>query len=98
MQAEVRELEHAQREKQSQLAFFQEERTRLEQDIDVPLRLKQGQVEVQPQGIVDSCLDHAVLVAQQLVQVSPPALPSINETVVMAIMLLYYAIVLINSI
>lgn len=70
MQAELRELERAQSEKQSQLALFQEERTRLEQDIDVPLRLKQGQVEVEPQGIVDSALDHAVLAARQLVQVS----------------------------
>lgn len=43
---------------------------RTEVDIDVPLRLKQGQVEVEPQGIVDGSLEHAVLVATQLVQVS----------------------------
>ena len=64
------ELEGVQSSKQSQLALFQEEKKRLEEDVDVPLRLKQGQVEVEPQGIVDSNLDHAVLVAQQLVQVS----------------------------
>ena len=70
MQADVLELEGLQNSKQSQLALFQEEKARLEEDVDVPLRLKQGQVEVQPQGLVDSSLDHAVLLSQQLVQVS----------------------------
>ena len=78
MQAEMLELEGLQNSKQSQLALFQEEMAKLEEDVDVPLRLKQGQVEVQPQGLVDSSLDHAVLLSQQLVQVgllhspSPP--------------------------
>ena len=76
MQADMLELEALQSSKQSQLVLFQEEKARLEEDEDVPLRLKQGQVEVQPQGLVDSSLDHAVLVSQQLVQVgflwSPP--------------------------
>lgn len=78
MQADMLQLEGLQSRKQSQLALFQEEKARLEEDVDVPLRLKQGQVEVQPQGLVDSSLDHAVLVSQQLVQVSflwSPPLP-----------------------
>lgn len=83
IQAEVRELERAHSEKQSQLALFQEERTRLEQDIDEPVRLKQGQVEVEPQGIVDSRLDHAVLAARHLVQVSP-LLTHFNPSVIIS--------------
>ena len=62
-------MEAAQSSKQAQLALFQEEQKRIEEDICVPLRLKQGQVEIQPQGIVDSSMENAVLVALQLVQV-----------------------------
>lgn len=62
-------MEAAQSSKQAQLALFQEEQKRIEEDICVPLRLKQGQVEIQPQGIVDSSMEDAVLVALQLVQV-----------------------------
>ena len=62
-------MEAAQSSKQAQLALFQEEQKRVEEDIHVPLRLKQGQVEIQPQGIVDSSMEDAVLVALQLVQV-----------------------------
>ena len=62
-------MEAAQSSKQAQLALFQEEQKRIEEDICVPLRLKQGQVEMQPQGIVDSSMENAVLVALQLVQV-----------------------------
>jgi len=69
VQADVIVMEAAQNSKQAQLALFQEEQKRIEEDIDVPLRLKQGQVEIQPQGIVDSSMDDAVLVALQLVQV-----------------------------
>jgi len=69
LQADVIVMEAAQNSKQAQLALFQEEQKRIEEDIDVPLRLKQGQVEIQPQGIVDSSMDDAVLVALQLVQV-----------------------------
>ena len=70
MQADMLQLEGLQSSKQSQLALFQQEKARLEEDVDVPLRLKQGQVEVEPQGLVDSSLDHAVLVSQQVAQVS----------------------------
>lgn len=69
LQADVIVMEAAQNSKQAQLALFQEEQKRIEEDVDVPLRLKQGQVEIQPQGIVDSSMDDAVLVALQLVQV-----------------------------
>lgn len=69
MQADLVEVEALQSSKQSQLTLFQEEKKRTEEDIDVALRLRQGQVEVEPQGIVDSNLDNAVLVAQQLLQV-----------------------------
>lgn len=62
-------MEAAQSSKQAQLALFQEEQKRIEEDIYMPLRLKQGQIEIQPQGIVDSGMDDAVLVALQLVQV-----------------------------
>ena len=62
-------MEAAQSSKQTQLGLFQEEQKRIEEDIYVPLRLKQGQVEIQPQGIVDSSMEDAVLVALQLVQV-----------------------------
>ncbi len=63
-------MEAVQTSKQSQLILFQEEKKRIEEDIDVALRLKQGQVEIEPQGIVDSNLDQAVLAALDLVQVS----------------------------
>ena len=69
VQADLVEVEALQSSKQSQLTLFQEEKKRTEEDIDVALRLRQGQVEVEPQGIVDSNLDNAVLVAQQLLQV-----------------------------
>ena len=69
LQADVVVMEAAQSSKQAQLALFQEEQKRIEEDIYVPLRLKQGQVEIQPQGIVDSSMEDAVLVALQLVQV-----------------------------
>ena len=69
VQADLVEVEALQCSTQSQLTLFQEEKKRTEEDIDVALRLRQGQVEVEPQGIVDSNLDNAVLVAQQLLQV-----------------------------
>ncbi len=69
VQADVIVMEAAQSSKQAQLALFQEEQKRIEEDIYVPLRLKQGQVEIQPQGIVDSSMEDAVLVALYLVQV-----------------------------
>ena len=69
MQADLADLVAQQASRQSQLGLFQEEKKKCEEDADVPLRLKQGQVEVEPQGIVDSNLDNAVLVALQLVQV-----------------------------
>lgn len=69
LQADVIVMEAAQSSKVAQLALFQEEQKRVEEDIYVPLRLKQGQVEIQPQGIVDTGMDDAVLMALQLVQV-----------------------------
>ncbi|KAA6420486.1 MAG: hypothetical protein FRX49_09647 [Trebouxia sp. A1-2] len=68
LQADVIVMEAAQSSKVAQLALFQEEQKRVEEDIYVPLRLKQGQVEIQPQGIVDTGMDDAVLMALQLVQ------------------------------
>lgn len=55
--------------KQAQLDLFQGEKARLEEDMDVPLRLRQGQLEVEPQGIVDGSLDHAVLISEALIRV-----------------------------
>ena len=68
-QVDLADLEGQQASKQSQLALFQEEKKKSEEDSDVPLRLKQGQVEVETRGIVDSNRDNAVLIALQLVQV-----------------------------
>ena len=56
--------------KQAQLDLFQSEKARLEEDLDVPLQLRQGQLEVEPQGIVDGNLDLAVLIPESLVRVS----------------------------
>lgn len=69
MQAEVASLETAQQQKQVQLDLFQSESARLEADMDVPLRLKQGQVEMEPQGMVDGNLDLALLVSESLIRV-----------------------------
>lgn len=69
------EIEARQSSKLSQLILLQEERKRTEEDIIVALKLKQGQVETEPQGMVDCQLDHAVLVALQLVQVWALHLP-----------------------
>ena len=69
LQAEVAMLAAAYQGKQAQLELFQSEKARLEEDLDVPLRLRQGQLEVEPQGIVDGSLDHAVLISEALIRV-----------------------------
>ena len=62
-------FEAAQQSKQAQLDLFQSEKERLEDDMDVPLQLKQGQVEIEPQGIVDGNLDLALLVPESQIRV-----------------------------
>ena len=69
VKVEVTLLEAAQQSKQAQLDRFQSEKERLEADMDVPLQLKQGQVEIEPQGIVDGNLDLALLIPESLIQV-----------------------------
>lgn len=69
VQVEMTLLEAAQESKQAQLDLFQSEKERLEADMDVPLKLKQGQVEIELQGIVDGNLDLALLIPESLIQV-----------------------------